>query len=284
MADPRIDYCKTHNIHHLFELLATKLLHERPENPFQYLKKELCSIEESERKRKSGDQYDPTVISKSNIEGKGGLRNVTLAMLGLDCAGKTALLSAMSGCYDTDTTPTVGFSPSQFTTDTHEITIFDLGGGDNFRGIWHHYFHDCHGFFFVVDLSDECKFKDAATSFRNIVENDFMRGKPLVIVVNKIDLIQLSNDAAIQKMLDVLNVRDVVPSSMPYISVVTCAIMPNDAGNDEEIEKAITWIVESVDKNYATLADRVRIDTLKLKEEKKRTIADQRARVDAMKD
>lgn len=83
---------------------------------------------------------------------------ITLGMFGLDNAGKTTLLSALEGEINPNTLPTVGFTPLQFRSDNCDVCIFDLGGAANFRGIWTHYFHDCHGIIYVIDSAS-----DAAT-------------------------------------------------------------------------------------------------------------------------
>lgn len=57
--EARIAYAKQHNIHHLFELMATKVLMNRPENPFAYLRTLLQDVEETEKKKAS---YDPTRV------------------------------------------------------------------------------------------------------------------------------------------------------------------------------------------------------------------------------
>ena len=36
----------------------------------------------------------------------------------------------------------------------YHVTIYDLGGSKSFRGIWPKYYHEVHGFIFVVDSAD----------------------------------------------------------------------------------------------------------------------------------
>jgi len=35
-----------------------------------------------------------------------------------------------------------------------QVCLYDLGGGAGFRGIWQKYYHEVHGFVFVVDAND----------------------------------------------------------------------------------------------------------------------------------
>lgn len=268
-ADPRVDYCKSKNIHHLFELLATKVLHERPENPFEYLRNELTKVEESEKNKKV---YDPTIgHSPTDI---GERRTVTIAVLGLDNAGKTALISLVSGNLNPNTTPTVGFDPTTCDAGNHIVRLHDLGGGGNFRGIWQHYFHDCHAFIYVIDGADKARFGESAQCFKDIATHAYMKGKPVLVIVNKKDITGAATPAEVET--SVLKVREVVSPGTSVKVISTCAIKLDDAAED-----GIEWVINTVDKQYAALEERVATDTKRVKEEKAQRLKEQRARLAA---
>ena len=269
MADPRVDYCKSKNIHHLFELLATKVLHDRPENPFEYLRNELTKVEENEKNKKA---YDPTIgHSPADI---GERRTVTIAVLGLDNAGKTALISLVSGNLNPNTTPTVGFDPTTCETGSHIVRLHDLGGGGNFRGIWQHYFHDCHAFIYVVDGADKNRFAESAQCFKDISSHTYMRGKPVLVIVNKKDISGAASAAEVES--SVLNVKEVVAAGTPTKVISTCAIKLDDAAED-----GIEWVINTVDASYAAIESRVAADMARVKEEKAQRLKEQRARLAA---
>jgi len=268
-AELRVAYCKEKNVHHLFELLATKVLQERPDNIFSFLHTQLTSIEEAESKSHS---HDPSKLRSTD----GGLLKVTLAIFGLDNAGKTALLSAMGGQVDANTTPTVGFSPVQFQTDRHDLCIFDLGGGQNFRGIWSHYFHDCHGMIYVMDAADEKRLEESAKLFKEVVQNKYMRGKPVLIFANKKDLTSSRGLDTMER--EVLKLNAVLEPGTDYKVLPTCAIR-----EDPTVEDGVTWILAIVEKHYEALSAKVTQDTAEVRAEKKRKLAEQQARVDAMR-
>lgn len=300
--EERVAYCKKYNIHHLFELLATKVLVDRPENPFAYLRDMLQTIEESENKKGS---YDPTQIhfaaddSKSD-EGagealadgpaggeeaaappphhrgkEGGKRQkITLGTFGLNNAGKTTLLSALGGNVDVNCMPTVGFTPIQFSTEDYDICIFDLGGAANFRGIWVHYFHDCHGLIYVIDsASDEGCLAESLEVFKETAGHPYMRGKPVLVLANKKDLPtsrvhtgdDTGDDGNATPLVSEEMVTSVLAPDTPFREVATCGIR-----EDPALDSGVEWLLATVSDSYEALASRVAQDTAHVKEEKER--------------
>ena len=46
------------------------------------------------------------------------------------------------------------------------ISLFwDLGGQNILRTIWKKYYQECHGFIYVVDITDDIRLEEAANSF-----------------------------------------------------------------------------------------------------------------------
>lgn len=258
--EKRIEYCKQYNIHHLMELLAAKVLVERPENPFAYLRNLLDSVEESETHKHS---YDPTTIHyKSTKEGVPSMKKITLSTFGLNNAGKTTLLSALGGNVDVNCTPTVGFTPVQFQTDEYDICIFDLGGAANFRGIWIHYYHDCHGIIYVIDsAADEAVVAESLEVLEKTLTHPYVAGKPLLVLANKKDLPESQRTEVVpEKFLE----THVLPGT-PYRVVATCGIE-----QDAELESGVEWLLQAVATRYDELAARVESDTAHVKEENER--------------
>lgn len=265
--ESRVSYCKTKSVHHLFELMATKVLLDKPDNVFAYLRDLLTKVEESESKDHT---HDPTKIPR----GDAGLLKITVAIFGIDNAGKTALLSAMGGQIDADTQPTVGFSPTQFQTDRYDICIFDLGGAKNFRGIWTHYFHDCHACIYVVDSSDASRLPESSAVFKDVVNHKFMQGKPVLVFANKKDKVngQRSAESIVE---EALRVKEATAAATPVRIIATCGIQ-----EDASVEAGVEWIFSTVERNYDSLSQRVKNDTQEIQDEKKRK---QQARMEALR-
>ncbi|TPP48203.1 ADP-ribosylation factor family protein [Leishmania donovani] len=250
--DASIAYAKKHKIHHLFELMATKVLLNRPENPFAYLRNLLKDVEESEKNRVP---YDPTQKEK---------RTVTLATFGLDRAGKTCALSVLeSGEADKKYTPTVGFAPIKFPLDDYNLCVFDLGGAANFRGIWVHYYHDCFGIVYVIDsaASDE-RVAESLKVLHETLQHPYVKGKPLLVLANKKDLPESRGVGVVpQGFLE----EAMGESGAPHRVLATCAIE-----DDPALVEGIEWLLEAVSKEYDALAKRVAKDSNEVKNEKAR--------------
>lgn len=296
----RVAYCKEHNIHHLFELLATKVLVDRPENPFQYLRNVLQSVEETEGKKST---YDPTQIHFAHDVGDGGEKSqekteeeeeregqaaegdsgrqggstkkrqkITLGTLGLNNAGKTTLLSALGGNVDVNCMPTVGFTPTQFSTDDYDICIFDLGGAANFRGIWVHYFHDCYGLLYVIDsAADEENLRESLDVFKETVKHPYMQGKPVLVLDNKKDLphsrvhVEDEGAPAPSPLIPEEELASVLAPGTPFREVATCGIRQDDV-----LDAGVEWLLAAVSEHYEELSSRVAEDMAHVKEEKER--------------
>ncbi|KAH9582265.1 Small GTPase superfamily [Trypanosoma melophagium] len=264
--EKRIAYCKQHNVHHLFELLATKLLMERPENPFEYLRQLLTSVEESEKKKQS---HDPTVLPSQTNGVTQPLKRITLGTFGIDNAGKTTLISALGGRIEKNTTPTIGFTPTRFQTDKYDICIFDLGGSANFRGIWVHYFHDCHGIMFVIDsAAEESVVEESLRNLRSVVTHPYVRGKPLLVLANKKDL----KESRGTKVLPDGFFDEVLEPETLHRVVASCGI-----NEDPDLEGGVEWLLATIESNYDELDSRVQRDTEVVKIETKLKAAERLA-------
>jgi ADP-ribosylation factor-like protein 13B len=282
-ADVKMDYAKKHNIHHLFELLAHRVLDRRPDDVFAFLRQQIDDIEAVEKRKST---YDPTAVvhggsaaaAGNQAPGSTGPKKVTIGVFGLDNAGKTSLIACIGGESIRDTTPTVGFTPTNLETPEHQVCIFDLGGGATFRGIWPHYFHDCHGIIYVVDANDKTRLAESAAAFKELVNHEYIRGKPIVVYCNKRDV---AGDAAVAAVAGPsgLDVANVVGRTTPTKIVACCAIKDSDAGVDEGSD----WLLSTITAKYTELTELLETHTAAVKRAKKERLEAQRRRVEAAK-
>ncbi|KAJ8364219.1 hypothetical protein SKAU_G00130500 [Synaphobranchus kaupii] len=114
-------------------------------------------------------------------------RKVTLAILGLDNAGKTATVRSIEGENPEDVSPTVGFSAVDLKKGCYDVSLFDLGGGERIRDIWKHYFAESHGVIFVVDSSDVQRMTETKDTLANVLKHPRITGKPVLLLANKQD-------------------------------------------------------------------------------------------------
>ena len=69
----------------------------------------------------------------------------------------------------------------------YHVTIYDLGGSKSFRGIWPKYYHEVHGFIFVVDSADQGRLAECSSVLRAMLDHHQVRGKPILLLANKAD-------------------------------------------------------------------------------------------------
>lgn len=109
-------------------------------------------------------------------------KNVSLLLIGLDGAGKTTALNAMTGQCPDLVSPTVGQNIEVLRKDKYRYELIELGGAKSIRDIWSKYYERAHGAVFMVDGTDRARFKQSVDEFRKIREK--LQGKPIIVVVN----------------------------------------------------------------------------------------------------
>ena len=277
MADDaaKAEYVKSKNVHHFFELLASRVLAKRPDNLIEFLREQLDDIETVE---KNAHAHDPSAIhfAEQKDSASGAVKKtkkITIGVFGLDNAGKTAMLAAMAGEPDASTRPTIGFTPTFFSLDTFDVCVFDLGGGKNFRGVWPHYYHDCHGFIFVVDgAANEELMAASAAEFRNTFTHEYAQGKPAVLAVNKKDLAGCKTPEEVATAFDAS--RIVSKLKLAHTHAISEEGSP-------EIDDAVDWLLTTVDQGYDGLDSLVKKQSAEVAAAKKKALQEQAARVEA---
>ena len=114
-------------------------------------------------------------------------REIRCLMLGLDASGKTALLYQMKLGEVVTTIPTIGFNVETITVRRTECVIWDVGGQDKIRPLWHCYISGTNVLFFVVDSSDSSRFADARAQLCRVLRDD-LNDAQVCVVANKQDL------------------------------------------------------------------------------------------------
>jgi len=149
-------------------------------------------------------------------------RDTSLLILGLDAAGKTAILYSLQLGEAIDyTVPTVGFNVEEIQVGKLLITMFDLGGQDKIRALWTHYYQQSDGIVFVVDSNDQDRFEQARSELHAVLSHKDNVGKPLLVLANKQDLPYAVNREVITERLAL----NLIKSSDWY--VIECSATKN---------------------------------------------------------
>ena len=216
--------------------------------------------------------------------------NIMISLLGLGGAGKSSIIKALQGEFDPKIKPSLGFKPvSMQLRENANVTFYDLGGGKKIRDIWAEYHHDVHGAVYVFDVSlVGTELDESVAFFQTTINHEYLKGKPLLIVANKMDK---EGAMSAEKLSELL--RDICPNA----NVVGCSSaidtttgkhvpygieQPEDvdavmAAIDPRLETALESLLDQVQGNFQGLDQRVKTDTEKKKiEEAKKRLARER--------
>lgn len=120
-----------------------------------------------------------------------GNKKASMAILGLDSAGKSTLVNLFR---DTNipTVPTLGFNVEEVIICNTTIKIWDVGGQKEFIAYWSEYVRGINGLVFVIDVADEDRFQASFEGFKTLVSHLSNR-LPILLLLNKVDLIESDN-------------------------------------------------------------------------------------------
>ncbi|XP_057686301.1 ADP-ribosylation factor-like protein 13B isoform X5 [Corythoichthys intestinalis] len=186
-------------------------------------------------------------------------RKVTLVMVGLDNAGKTATVRGIQGDNPQDVAPTVGFSKVDLNQGKFEVTIFDLGGGKRIRGIWKNYYSESHGVVFVVDSSDVQRIQETRETMAEVLQHPRIAGKPVLVLANKQDQEGALAEADI---IENLSLEKLVNENKCLCQIEPCsAVLGYGKKVDKSIKRGLSWLLNNIAKDYEAITERVQKDT-----------------------
>merc|ERR1712224_645806 len=80
-----------------------------------------------------------------------GKQEMRILMVGLDAAGKTTILCKLKLGEVVTTIPTICFNVETVEYKNISFTVWDVGGQDEIRPLWRHYYQNTQGLIFGVD-------------------------------------------------------------------------------------------------------------------------------------
>ncbi|KAM3857051.1 ADP-ribosylation factor-like protein 13B [Diretmus argenteus] len=205
-------------------------------------------------------------------------RKVTLLMVGLDNAGKTATVRGIQGESPLDVAPTVGFSKVDLKQGKFEVTIFDLGGGKRIRGIWKNYYSESYGVVFVVDSSDVQRIQETRETMAEVLQHPRIAGKPILVLANKQDREGALAEADI---IETLSLEKLVNENKCLCQIEPCsAVLGYGKKVDKSIRNGLNWLLNIIAKDYEAITERVQKDTA---EQRAREEQDRKERVERVR-
>jgi small GTP-binding protein len=138
-------------------------------------------------------------------------KKLSLFVFGLDRAGKTTLVDYLKHGKYLDHAPTLGIDVSSITLGRIKFEFNDLGGQAAFRATWMDHWKNPDLLVFMVDAADAARFGEAKAALWSILNRPEAKGKPLLVVSNKVDLQDARSIESVKAALglDTISDRDV---------------------------------------------------------------------------
>lgn len=156
-------------------------------------------------------------------------------MLGLDNAGKTTILYKLKMGEVVQTTPTIGFNVETVQHKNCTFSVWDVGGQDQIRGLWRHYFLNTQAVIFVVDSNDTNRLREAREELHKVLESPELSSAILLVFANKQDLPNAMSPEEITNGLEMQSI-----SSHPWHVQRACAT------DGDGLDEGFNWLAEQV--------------------------------------
>ena len=221
---------------------------------------------------------EPSTTVEVTVEVKP--QSIQFAVLGMDGAGKSAIVNMLQGQSHVAPKPTIGFRPVSLMLDENTtIRFYDVGGGKRVRGIWEQYYHDVHAVIYVVDLTekDEMRLEECKKLFQASISHSFIADKPLLVLGNKADKEGAMSVTDLEGMLNLAEIK--ASNENVQVTLSSAPVQSSDsvAEADPRVEAKLEDLIKVVQENFIALNDRVIVDTeAKGKEDQKKRLARER--------
>jgi|EP00669_Euglena_mutabilis_P006636 ADP-ribosylation factor-like protein 3 len=169
-------------------------------------------------------------MKKANSEAR-------LLFLGLDNSGKTTCLKKLAEEDITHISPTQGFNIKSFSKDNIKLNAWDIGGQKAIRAYWPNYYENTDVLVFVVDAADERRLDECGLELTQLLQDDKLRGVPILILANKQDLANAKSASDISERLNLPAIRD------RKWQIQACSAKTGDG-----LEAAMTWAKNAIEE------------------------------------
>ncbi|KAJ8405485.1 hypothetical protein AAFF_G00319580 [Aldrovandia affinis] len=135
-------------------------------------------------------------------------QEVRIVLLGLDNAGKTTLLKKLASEDISTITPTQGFNIKSVASNGMKLNVWDIGGQRKIRSFWKKYLDNTDLLIYVIDSADKKRFEETGQELFELVDEEILKGVPILIFANKQDLATASPASEIAEGLNLHTFRD----------------------------------------------------------------------------
>jgi len=114
-------------------------------------------------------------------------KKTQLLILGLDGSGKTTLMYQLKLGQVVSTVPTIGYNYDVVSYHNMVMHVWDVGGNERLRELWHHHYAKATGVIYVIDSTDIDRLDESLHQLELIIQVPKIATIPLLILANKQD-------------------------------------------------------------------------------------------------
>ncbi|PAA51236.1 hypothetical protein BOX15_Mlig007054g1, partial [Macrostomum lignano] len=188
---------------------------------------------------------------------KNANKEITLAIFGIDNAGKTTTTKSIRG-DSLEVCPTMGFDLIEFSLDSYNVSMYDIGGSGNLRSIWNNYLSEIHGLVYVVDSCDADRLDETRATLAGLLQNELIQGKPVLLLANKQDSAEAMDEAEIVSSLRLSELA--CANRCPCRLERSVANIGTGTKMDKGIKTGLRWLLQYISMNWEELDARVQRD------------------------
>ncbi|KAG8004075.1 ADP-ribosylation factor-like protein 3 [Nibea albiflora] len=158
--------------------------------------------------RREWDQFSGGLLSVIEKLKGSAEQEVRIVLLGLDNAGKTTLLKSLASEDVNTITPTQGFNIKSVASHGMKLNVWDIGGQRKIRPFWKKYLENTDLLIYVIDSADKKRFEETGLELSELIDEENLKGVPVLIFANKQDLATASPASEIAEGLNLHTYRD----------------------------------------------------------------------------
>jgi ADP-ribosylation factor-like protein 3 len=147
-------------------------------------------------------------VVKSLLQRKRSSLEAQVLLLGLDNGGKTTILHSLLERELDVIAPTHGYTANAVDVDDFKLFIRDIGGNRLIQPLWKTHFTAADALIFVIDTADRPRMEECGMALHRLVENDKLKGLPLIIFANKQDTLNALTVEDLHHGLNLHHIRD----------------------------------------------------------------------------